>query len=92
MKLKKQAERIAELEAMFKPQWTRKRFKMLFEVGITADETVLDFMYATMQKIRQTVASLIGLVNNFGDAKVQTIQLSGARKTNQDSLLCRLSR
>ena len=73
--MKKQAERIAELEAQLNRNGLEKEAsKMLFEAGITADETVLDFVVRNnAEDTQQSVQSLIGLVNTLADAKVQTM-------------------
>ena len=57
---------------------------MLFEAGITADETVLDFVVRNnAEDTQQSVQSLIGLVNTLADAKVQTM-LVGKTPTKQE--------
>lgn len=81
----KQAERIAELEAQLNRNGLEKEAsKMLFEAGITADETVLDFVVRNnAEDTQQSVQSLIGLVNTLADAKVQTM-LVGKTPTKQE--------
>lgn len=82
---KKQSERIAELEAQINRNGLEKEAsKMLFEAGITADETVLDFVVRNnAEDTQQSVQSLIGLVNTLADAKVQTM-LVGKTPTKQE--------
>lgn len=81
----KQAERIAELEAQLNRNGLEKEAsRMLFEAGITADETVLDFVVRNnAEDTQQSVQSLIGLVNTLADAKVQTM-LVGKTPTKQE--------
>lgn len=82
---KKQSERIAELEAQINRNGLEKEAsKMLFEAGITADETVLDFVVRNnAEDTQQSVQSLIGLVNTLAEAKVQTM-LVGKTPTKQE--------